>query len=1231
MFYFSSSIWRVLRVFPFLLVWFSLLQAATVLNFPRLSHATGTFTGIAIANPTDGAAQVTLTAYGVDGQPLSGSGITNPAVVTVESNQQFAVTTYELFGSGIEPSTVAWFQGVSPTDGLTGFFLLLDGSISYFDGADLPQSARQIVFNEVLLTGDFSTEINLINPTSSRATVEVQLHGGSTVQTKTITLESMGVTRLDVGPFFGLSSYPAKTYVTASANVAIAGFNLVWSQGDVLGANARPLSEQLNTLFFPQLAVLGSPAFTSELVVINYSDETVLLTLSAYQGEGSLFANPQVQNNPVTRALAAGQILREDVAGLFGFTGSALQTGWIKVESSSEAINGSLTYRIPASGSVATVAAEPVGRRQALFSHIATTLGYFTGAAILNGGSLAANLRIVALDEEGTRLGTFTTMLRPGERTSKLITEWVAETANRNGGMIWVSSDVPVFMTGLFVNNDSGVLTNIAPQPVLESFQPDQGQARLKVSPPLAVMVPNQQQTFQLEGIMGPATWSVNGVVGGSPATGTINTGGTYQAPVGVPTQLPVTVSAAGDQQLAAASVDVLSKQVLIGGLGRVQSVAYLGGLQRLYTAELKVLGGAGLRAPQAEETNILDVTGTAPELVLNYPGEEISKMVSFVGIDQKEYLLLAARTSGKILRLNPLTQQSVEVATGLNAPAAIVIDPLTGDLLVAEAAQVSTISASQLNTGLAAQLAESGGQNPPLPRLTLPEAASGLAVDRCTGKIYYSDPAAGEILEYDRIARETKVLVTGLNDPGHLLAFYRSGLSCPDSFQLLVVERGTDRIGLIVPSVGEVLSWTDATGARDIAFLPAGNLLIGSAGVVIAGDVGGIGQIELIPTPELYTVGSVNPPIIQELVPKPGVCPIRQITQSTIGTSWKPDISRDGTRIAFISNADLTADNPMNYEQIFSFHRGSQTLTQITQSTSESLYLPYPELDDDGSRLVFASDVALTEDETGGVFLYDFQSSSLTLLVGETGPEFQDPSIDATGTLIAFTSREDHTGENPDGNGEIFLLNTASSQITQLTDTTSLTNYRPDISADGTHIAYLHFEGTVLDAMLLNVATKSTMKLGNVDEGEEVSLWQPHVNRDGSRVVFSSDDNLTGSNPDGSREIFLYDDGSGLSQLTNSPDRDSSQHGISADGYAIVFGSQANVTGENPEGFAEQFIYYPMTKEFAQYTESRGGASFHPAVSDTGVVAFGGTADLTEENSDGNWEIFVAECPPKN
>ena len=74
-------------------------------------------------------------------------------------------------------------------------------------------------------------------------------------------------------------------------------------------------------------------------------------------------------------------------------------------------------------------------------------------------------------------------------------------------------------------------------------------------------------------------------------------------------------------------------------------------------------------------------------------------------------------------------------------------------------------------------------------------------------------------------------------------------------------------------------------------------------------------------------------------------------------------------------------------------------------------------------------------------IFLWNSGSIvPVTNSTGSPGEEFTgniNPSINAKGTRIAFESTLDLTGGNPDRNREIFLADTTTPGIIQVTDTT--------------------------------------------------------------------------------------------------------------------------------------------------------------------------------------------------
>ena len=268
-------------------------------------------------NPNDQSADITLTAYTAAGSLLAG---VNQEERTIEANSQFADLVSSLFPGSQDPATVGWIQVTSTTDNLTGFFLVFNDSLPFniFDGADLPQTGTAIIFPQVRVDSGYTTELNLINPSTGTATLTVQLiPTGSAPISQSLQLPAMGAARMDLASFFGISADPINAYVAVSSDVAVAGFELVRSpDGDLAGLNARP-SETLTHLYFPQMAVLGG--FQTTLGVVNNSAQAVILTISAFDQDGDLFV-AETTENPVDVGLAPGESLVQNLEALFGFS-----------------------------------------------------------------------------------------------------------------------------------------------------------------------------------------------------------------------------------------------------------------------------------------------------------------------------------------------------------------------------------------------------------------------------------------------------------------------------------------------------------------------------------------------------------------------------------------------------------------------------------------------------------------------------------------------------------------------------------------------------------------------------------------------------------------------------------------------------------------------------------------------------------------------------------------------
>ena len=188
-------------------------------------------------------------------------------------------------------------------------------------------------------------------------------------------------------------------------------------------------------------------------------------------------------------------------------------------------------------------------------------------------------------------------------------------------------------------------------------------------------------------------------------------------------------------------------------------------------------------------------------------------------------------------------------------------------------------------------------------------------------------------------------------------------------------------------------------------------------------------------------------------------------------------------------------------------------------------------------------------------------------------------PSISNDGTLVAFWSQSDLSGDNPDLNAELFLYNSTTGVTEQLTNTTGGANFSPIISGDG------------------------------------------------KKIAFVSQQDFEGGNPDGSTELFLFDlDSSAVTQLTFGTIGNVLES-IDDMGETISFYSWDNYTGNNADNTIEIFVKKISTNQIIQVTTSNSGGFTHGGsdVSGNGeMLAFGSHLNLTGTDPDGKYDVFI-------
>jgi len=314
---------------------------------------------------------------------------------------------------------------------------------------------------------------------------------------------------------------------------------------------------------------------------------------------------------------------------------------------------------------------------------------------------------------------------------------------------------------------------------------------------------------------------------------------------------------------------------------------------------------------------------------------------------------------------------------------------------------------------------------------------------------------------------------------------------------------------------------------------------------------------------------------------------------------------------------------------QLICPEKGLQQITDVMDSADVNA----PSINADGTRTVFDSDGDLLGTSGGNnqVYLYDSNTNQLTQITPASSSS-ANPSIDASGTLIALESDMNIGGGNPDGNDEIFLLDTTTGVFTQITFTLGASNFGPSISADGTHIAF-NSNGNInggnpegnQEVYVYDTTTSMTTQVTNEIVGVSVNT---SINANGTRIAFRSDANINGGNFDGNREIYLYNSSSmTIIQITNTTSGDSDRPSINANGTRIAFQTTSNINGGNPEENLEIYLFDTVTNMFTQITSTPSGSNFNqsPSINADGtLIVFVSDADFSGNNPDGNRELYL-------
>jgi len=336
-------------------------------------------------------------------------------------------------------------------------------------------------------------------------------------------------------------------------------------------------------------------------------------------------------------------------------------------------------------------------------------------------------------------------------------------------------------------------------------------------------------------------------------------------------------------------------------------------------------------------------------------------------------------------------------------------------------------------------------------------------------------------------------------------------------------------------------------------------------------------------------------------LLPRPALAGTLDVIPGVEGGIRSHYVSGNGTRVVFSSTGDPAGQNADGNRELFVYDVASKQIHQLTNTTSQPNFsdntgaLP----NQDATRIVFSSRFNLAG---GGELLSGRDLFLATVNYATTTPSvtFRRLTTDVGNAYYAYS-----------GDGHVVGL---------------IANYNPvgrNTSRD-MQMYRINLDPAPATQQLTEVAG------GIVDN----LIWMGmDINFSGNRIVFTSSRNLLELNADGNQEIYYVTDTGRIGQVTQTPagtyNRDPS---FSAGSY-FVFSSNADITGSNPDTNFELFVSAVDGGNTTQITDTLGGddnfggANKNPRFSQgaDSVVFTSNRGFAGGSNADGDREIFQA------
>ncbi|MBI4456884.1 MAG: matrixin family metalloprotease [Acidobacteria bacterium] len=443
---------------------------------PFLQGNGALFTALAVTNRGNSAAKLSFTAYGADGSQLYA------AEQAIGPTAQLAKLANELFGIAGSESPSGWIQLQADTDSISSFFQVgsfdgrwLDGGTVFTEISTHLYLTRVFEGNKTLQGKDAQTWISIVNPNDVTVRVLLSLYSasGGLRSRQQIQLSPHGLAFDRLNNLFKDATFPQESGYISIQGIGggLAAFELVYAGDTAVGLSA--VAPGFAAKFYSaQLAHgnLGTGSISTSLNIVNTNRVAVTVNARAFDEKHQPLGSPFSRE---LQGLEAAQLTAKDLFNLGDPLVVPVSVGSIELSSDSAGVVADVLFgdASPAARFVADLPLQSDLVTEAYFSYVANgrlrandpASGYFTGIALYNPNSIPASVTLEVFTPEGEVKRSGPIVLQPGERTSRLISEFVPAVGIQVGGYIVLKSDAGVIVQELFANEPLDFLSAVPP------------------------------------------------------------------------------------------------------------------------------------------------------------------------------------------------------------------------------------------------------------------------------------------------------------------------------------------------------------------------------------------------------------------------------------------------------------------------------------------------------------------------------------------------------------------------------------------------------------------------------------------------------------------------------------------------------------------------------------------------------------------------------------------------